>query len=191
MAYRGLGDLEQAQAHLARQGEVDPLMRELDALLESPEAYDVRGGQALDEGEWALAADYFRRGFALDAGNASLRHRLGTALFQLGDATGAEAEFGEVIRRSPEHTRAHYSLGVLMAASGRLDEATEHFSTALAYEPGYLQARLQLAAVLARTGRAGEAVAHYEQALEVDPTVGEALYGRAMALVRLQRYGEA
>ena len=196
MAYRGLGDLEQARVHLARHGEgearpEDPLMRELDELLLSPEAYDVRGGAALDVGNWALAADYFRRGLDLAPDNVSLRHRLGTALSQLGDARGAEEQFDRVVRTSPEHTRAQFSLGVLMTDFGRYDDAIARFSIALEHDPGYLQARLQLAAALARHSRPEEALGHYERVLEMDPTRVEAALGGAMALVRLRRFEEA
>ena len=66
MAYRGLGDLARAEAHLKLQGKddprpADPLMGEIDTLVQTPEAYNVRGGQALDAGQWAQAAEYFRK----------------------------------------------------------------------------------------------------------------------------------
>ncbi len=53
MAYRGLGDVAKAEAHLKLQGKddprpPDPLMGEIDTLIQTPEAYNVRGGQALD-----------------------------------------------------------------------------------------------------------------------------------------------
>ena len=196
MAHRSLGNVGRAQSHLERQGDLeprprDPLMRELDELLQSPEAYNVRGGRALDAGNWTAAAEYFRRGLELAPDDASLRHRLGTALFQLGDERGAEEQFERAVRTSPEHTRAQYSLGVLRVARGRHDEAIEHFMTALKYDPGYIQARSQLAGVLGRTGRADEALAEYTRVLEMDPTQQEAAFGYAMTLVRLHRYQEA
>jgi tetratricopeptide (TPR) repeat protein len=196
MAYRGLGDVERAQAHLAKQGDiearpVDPLMRELDELLQTPEAFNVRGGRALDAGNWHAAADYFRRGLELRPDDTSLRHRLGTALFQMGDARGAMEQFERVLRTSPDHARAHFSLGVLLNADGRYAEAAERLSSALQYEPGYVQARVQLAGVLARSGRPGEALEQYERALQADPTLSEAAFGRAMALIRLRRYQDA
>lgn len=196
MAYRGVGDLVQTKAHLARQGDIetrpaDPLMRELDDLLESPEAYNVRGGAALEAGNWQLAADYFRKGLALAPGDPSLRHRLGTALFQMGDIGGAAEQFEQVVRTSPEHARSHFSLGVLMNASGRYAEAIERFSTALKYDARYVEARVQLAGVLGRSGRPQEALVEYEKTLEWDPTHADAAFGRAMTLVRLHRYREA
>jgi tetratricopeptide (TPR) repeat protein len=196
LAYRGLGDVARAEEHLKIQGKdeprpADPLMRDIELLLESPEAYNVRGGQALDAGDWPAAADYFRKGLTIAPDDLSLRHRLGTALAQSGDARGAAEQFEEVIRRSPSHARAHFSLGVILNEAGLHEEAITRFSTALKHEPGYTQARVQLAGVLARSGRPGEAVVEYARALDADPTLAEAAYGRGMALVRLRRYRDA
>ncbi len=196
MAYRGLANLAQAEAHLAKQGDIqaslaDPLMRELDDLLQSAEAYNVRGGRYLEAGNWAAAADLFRRGLELAPSDTSLRHRLGTVLFQMGDVPGAVDQFERVLRAAPDHARAHFSLGVILSGSGRHDEAIERFSTALRHEPGYVQARVQLAGALARSGRPGEALDHFRQALDADPTLADASFGYAMALVRLRRYQEA
>jgi tetratricopeptide (TPR) repeat protein len=196
MAYRGLGDVARAEHHLKLQGKddprpADPLMREIDDLVQSAEAYNVRGGQALDAGQWAQAADYFRKGLAIDPADVSLRHRLGTALAQMGDVAGAANEFDEVIRRAPDHARAYFSLGVLLAGNGRDGEAIVRFTSALQHEPGYVQARVQLANALARSGRPGEAIDHYQRAIAADPSLSEAVYGQGMAFVRLGRFREA
>ena len=196
MAYRGLNDVERAETHLKLQGKddprpADPLMGEIDTLIQTPEAYNVRGGQALDAGQWAQAAESFRKGLEIDPADVSLRHRLGTALAQLGDARAAAAQFEEVIRRDPTFARAHFSLGVLLNDAARYDEAITRFTAALQHEPGYVNARVQLAGVLARAGRPGVAVSEYGRALEADPSQSEALYGRGMAFTRLRRYREA
>lgn len=196
MAYRGLGDVERVQAHLGQRGDieprpVDPLMVELDDLLQSAEAYNVRGSRALAAGKGAAAAAYFRKGLELAPANLALRHGLGMALFQTGDARGAAEQYEQIIRTSPGNAKVHFSLGVLMTASGRHKEAIDRFSTALKSEPAYFQARLQLAAVFARNGRPEEALAQYERALEMDPALSQAAFGYAMTLVRLHRYEEA
>jgi len=196
LAYRGLGDTERAEAHLQRQGDVearspDPLRQELDELLESANAYNIRGGRALDAGNYRAAADLFRRGLELDPDDPSLRQRLGVALFQLGDVAGAVEAFERVVRTTPEHTEAQFSLGVVRADQGRHREAIDHLSTVLQHEPAYIQARVQLANVLARSERADEALSHYERALAQDPTRQEAAYGAAMAYVRMERYAAA
>jgi tetratricopeptide (TPR) repeat protein len=193
MAYRGLGDVGKAEAHLRQKGDIqifptDPLMKELDELLQSPKAYDLRGGRAVETGDFAAAAVYFRKGLELAPANPSLGLRLGTTLFQMGDAHAALEQFEQVVRMSPEYSKAHYSLGVLMEASGRHQEAIGRFSAAVKYEPGYIQARVGLAGALRQSGRLQESLAQYEQALEMDPSFPDAVLGYAMTLVGLQRY---
>jgi tetratricopeptide (TPR) repeat protein len=68
MAYRGAGDLAQAEAHLARQGDietrpVDPLMRELDELLQLGDAERVVGMPVrdVDHRELPAALEDLRR----------------------------------------------------------------------------------------------------------------------------------
>lgn len=196
LAYRGLGDMNGAKAHLAQQGDVevrppDPLMRQIDGMLESAEAYNVRGGAELQAGHWEAAASNFRRGLELAPHDPSLRHRLATALFQLGDVSGAMAQFEEVLRTAPDYTQSHYSLALLLSDSSRYAEAIEHFNAALTYQPGYVEARIRLAETLGRVARHEEALAQYTRALDVDPTNTDAALGRAMALVRLHRYEDA
>lgn len=196
MAYRGLGDLAKAETHLRQKGEIqilptDPLMKELDELVQSSLAYDLRGGRALEAGDLPAAAAFFRKGLELAPANASLRFRFGTTLFQMGDARGAVEQFEHVVRMSPEFSRAHYSLGVLMEAGGRHEEAIDRFRAALKYEPGYVQARVGLADALRRGGRLQESLAMYEEALKQDPSISDAAFGHAMALVGLRRYQAA
>ena len=196
LAYRGLGDAERAEAHLRQRGDVetrppDPLRQQLDVLLESANAYNIRGGRALDAGNYRAAADLFRRGLDLAQADPSLRQRLGIALFQMGDVSGAMEQFEQVVRTAPEHTQAQFSLGVIFADQGRHQEAIDRLSAALQHDPAYIQARLQLADVLARSGRPDEALPHYDRALALDPTRPEAAFGASMALVRLERYAAA
>jgi len=193
MAYRGLGELGKAEAHLRQRRDVeigppDPLMQELGGLLHSAMVYEFRGIEALEHGDWAGAAAHFRKGLELEPERPTLRHRLGTALFMTGDARGAREQFEEGLRLSPEFARAHYSLGVLMESDGRQQEAIERLSAAVRYEPSYVEARLLLADVLRRSGRPEESLPHYEQVLKIDPRVAEARFGYAMALVQLKRY---
>jgi tetratricopeptide (TPR) repeat protein len=195
MAYRGLGDTQKAQAHLLARGpgEIrppDPLMRELDMMLESAVAYEVRGAAALDESNWAAAAEYFRKGVALAPNEPSLRHKLGTALAMAGDPRAVE-QFEEVTRRWPKFSKAQYSLGLILASSGRQPEAIAHFSTAVKNDPSYSEARLQLAESLRATGRFQESLPQYEQTITSNPRLAEARLGYGMALAALRRFDDA
>ena len=196
MAYRGLGDAEKAEAHLRLRQDrpilpADPVMVELGNLLESPQTYESRGIEALNKADWAGAAALFRKGLELAPDHAALRHRLGTALYLMGDVRGAQEQFEQVVRASPDFFLAQYSLGVLLQADGRHRDAITHFSTALKAKPDYTEARLRLANSLRRTGRAQESLGHYEKVLAEDAGNTEARFGYAVALVQLRRYDEA
>ena len=196
MAYRALGNEARAEAHLRRRESTalrpaDPLMAEVDALIESARAYETRGNEALDREEWSAAAELFRRGLALDPDNPALRHRLGTALYVMGDAEGALAEFERVTRKSPNFPAVHYSVGVLLQGEGRHREAIGRFETALRYQPNDGEVRRRLAVSLRRTGDPEAALDQYRTVLRMDPDVADARFGAAMALVQLRRYREA
>ena len=196
VVHRQLGDTAQADRHLQLRGPgevrpVDPLMQELESLLESAIAYEVRGARALDARDWPAAAAAFRKGIALAPREPSLHHKLGTALFLSGDVRGARDEFEAALRLSPTFVKAHYSLGVLLGSSGQQDQAVEHLSAAVKHDPTYVDARLRLADVMRMSGRPAEAIAHYNEAANLDARVIDAPLGTAMALVALGRYVEA
>jgi len=196
MAYRGLGQDQKADAHmrLRRPGTIrpsDPLMLQLETLLESPIAYEVRGAKALDERDFKAAAAFFRKGIALAPAEPSLHHKLGTALYLTGDTRGAVNEFGEALRLSPAFAKAHYSLGVLHAADGRIADALAHLNEAVRADPAYVDARVRLGDVLRQSGRAAESLARYSEAAALDPRAADAPLGYALALADLHRYRDA
>ena len=195
-AYRGLGDIAKAESHLRQRGQVDPvppdpLMSELNGLLQSALAYERLGEKALDKKEWQAAIAYLRKGVEIAPNNASVRHRLGTALYLSGDAVGAAQQFEEVVRQSPDFAKGRYSLGVLMMSSGRERDAIEQLSAAVKYDPRYVEGRLRLAEVLRRGGRLQDALSHYEQVMAIAPRDAEARFGVAITFIRLRRYQDA
>ena len=196
MAYRGLGQQDKAEAHmrLRRAGTIrpsDPLMLELDTILESPVAYEVRGANALDARDFTAAAKYFRRGIDLAPDEPSLHHKLGTALYLSGDARGAAHEFAEALRLSPGFAKAHYSLGVMLAGDGRIADSLRHLKEAVHADPAYAEARVRLGDLLRRSGRAAESLSQYTEASTLDPRASDAPLGFALALADLHRYREA
>lgn len=206
MAYRGLGDTAKAEAHLKlwKNTDVlvpDPLRQELDLALQSGLSYELRGVRALEQRDFKAAADFFKQGVDITPGSTSLgrslRHKLATALYLSGDVRGAVKWFEDTLRLAPESgidetaAKAHYSLGVLMASSGRGDEAIAHLSAAVRFSPNYVEAYQALADALRRKGRVEQSMASYAEALRINPRAAEARFGYGMALVRLGRYREA
>ncbi len=196
MAYQRLGNLDKARAHLAQQGKIephpeDPLLDEIDKRMDSALIFDFRGTKALAAGQWATAADFFEKALALSPDNAAMRHRLGVALFRMGDTRGAEDQFERVIRTTPSYNESSYNLAVIKAGSGRMEEAIARASAALEHDPGYMAARLLLARLLAVTGRTTEALAQYTTGLELEPLNRDAALGYGMTLALLDRFAEA
>ena len=206
MAYRGLGDTTKADAHLKQWRNTtilvpDPFRQELDLALQSGLSFELRGVSALEQRDFAAAAEFFRQGVEITPGTTtlgrSLRHKLGTALYLNGDIAGAVKWFEETIRLAPENGidetagKAHYSLGVLMASSGRGAEAVKHLSAAVRFSPNYVEAYIALGDAMRRAGRVEASMDPYREALRVSPNAADARFGYGMALVRLGRYREA
>ncbi len=196
LAYSALGDAPAAERHLRLRASyeilpADPLMVELDVLLDSPQTYETQGIRALERNDWSGAAEWFRKGLALAPDHAALHHRLGAALSITGDRGAARQQFEEAVRLSPEQFLAHFSLGVMDQEEGRHDQAIARFEAALTARPNYPQARVRLASSLRRTGRAAEALAQYQQALADEAGLVEAQLGFAMTLVHVGRHREA
>jgi tetratricopeptide (TPR) repeat protein len=205
-AHRALGNVEKADLHLKRwqNGEVpvaDPLSDELAVSLRSAISYELRGVRAFDAGRFTDAAALYREGLTLTDAKTpvgrSLRHKLGLALYFGGDPRGALQQLTESAALAPAGghdepaSRAHYSLGIILASAGREAEAIEHLSTAVRYDTSSLQAHMALADTLRRQSRFADSLTPYEEALRIDPQAADARFGRAMALVRLRRFVDA
>ena len=196
MAYRGLGNEEKAEEHLTlrENAEIqpgDPLLEALDAMLDSPGAFERRGLEALEQQDLTVAVEEFQRGLELDPDNPSLRHQLGTALFMMGDPAGAMTEFQRVVRTTPDYYPSYYGMGVVLQEIGRHDEAIRAFTTAYEARPDDVAVRVRLAQSLRQTGDPAASLGHYDAVLAIDPAVIDARFGQAMAHVQLGQYSRA
>ena len=201
MAYRGLGDLEQARDHLGQSGSrsgasyaagaavsmPDPLMADVTTALRSPQAHRDLALQASERGDWPEAVRQFRWAVELAPANAAMRLNLGTALIRTGAARAALAELEQAVRLDPRLAAAHYLLGTLFERTGRDHDAIDRYAAAVTHDPNLGAARLQLADALRRTGQVEVSLSHYQQVIARE----EARFGEAMALVRLGRQQEA
>ena len=196
LAYRGLGDLARADAHLRQRGGgdptlADPLMEEYDGLLKSALAYQLRGVKALGSGKWEQAAALFRKGLELEPQNAALALQVGTALHLMGDVDAAIDQFEAIVQSSPEYAGAHFSLGVIYLTRGRYADAYARFAAAVEQDPDYVEAHLRLADTLRVMRRPAESLSHYDSVIEIDPRRVDAWIEGANVLVGLERYAEA
>jgi len=191
MAYRGLGDARSAEVHLQQRGNQrirkDPLLKALDDLLHSALTYEKNADEAGSRGEWTAAVDYLKKAVTLAPTRASPHHKLGTALFYLGDRRGAVDEFTEALRLSPSFAVAHYALGVIHLDAREYPQAIASFSAAIRSDPVYVDARVGLADALRRSGQLKASVSEYERILKIDPGSSRAGVGYEAALSELKR----
>jgi len=196
LAYRGIGNRTQAEAHLSKRGEVDlppadPLMADVANLLQNAAAYEARGAQALDARDWPGAIEQLTKAIEIAPRNAYTRLNLGTAYYMQRDADRALEQYREAVRLQPSLARAHFGIGVLMETRRQDPAAIEEFTAAVTNDPSYIEARFSLANALRRSGRVEESLPHYAEVLRINPAVSQASFGYAMGLVRLGRYQEA
>jgi tetratricopeptide (TPR) repeat protein len=169
MAYRGLGRMDEARAHLQRRGPAgvhagDPVMVAVQSLVRGERAWVMQGRRAYEAGEFQLAVDAFTK--ALDAAPSSVTARvnLGSALVQLRRDADAVRYLRDALRMAPQEPGvAETLIGALMRL-GRDDEAIEVFSRASLYRTEDEGSLVALSILLADRQRFREAIALLDEA---------------------------
>lgn len=196
MAYRGLGEVEKAKAHLAQQGSVgvrvaDPLVDGLQELITGERVHLIRGKLALEARRYAEAAGEFQKAIAARPDSLEAHINLGAVLTQTGDLRGASSQFEEALRISPKHSIAHYNLAVLLANENRHEPAIAHLQLVVSVDLNDLGARFLLARELMKSSRFEEALVEFSRVVQADPNNEEALLEQVNLLLRKKQYRQA
>jgi tetratricopeptide (TPR) repeat protein len=196
MAYRGLGELEKAKAHLRLQGTVgvrvaDPLLDQLQEIVQGERLHLIRGRSAMEAKRYAEAADEFRKAVAARPESVAGRVNLGAALNALGDARGAMDQFEEVLRIAPENANAHYNLAILFVKQNRHQESILHLQSVIKSNPRDSSARSLLAQAHLRSGQDDAALEQFTQIVELEPGNEQAVLAQAQLLFRKKQYRQA
>jgi Flp pilus assembly protein TadD len=96
----------------------------------------------------------------------------------------AALEWKKALELVPTEPRAHNSLGVALAHTGKVDEAIEHYREAMAQSPQYAEACNNLGEALAAKGSVKEAIAAFEKAVRLGPSFPTARANLGMMLAR-------
>jgi tetratricopeptide (TPR) repeat protein len=91
----------------------------------------------------------------------------------------------------PESADLHNTLGIALAARGKMHEAIEEFGEALQLDPDSALTHWHIGAALAAVGAREEAIAHLLRSVQVDSRNGEAQYDLARMLVELHQLPDA
>lgn len=155
-----LGKTEEAAGFIERAAE---------ALPDHPEAQYLRGTLFQHRGEYAQAADAYRRAVRLDSTFARAYNALGGVHEITGRLEEAVAAVRQAIEHQPESDHAHFNLGNALRKAGRTEEAIEAYRRAVELNPGHSQAWNNLAGVYMTEERYEEAVDALDRTLELDP----------------------
>jgi tetratricopeptide (TPR) repeat protein len=196
LAYRALGDLDQARSHLARnQGVVismsDPLMEQLALRVKGAHFHARLGIQALKAGKSRAAIEFLERAVALDSASAWIRYNLAVAYRDSGLSEKSRAAFLATLDLDPEYRNAHFNLGALLAVEEDFAGAAQHFARAREIDPMDYSAALELAVALSRLGDHERALAELRNLIAAAPQFHEARMALVTLLAQMGRPAEA
>jgi len=163
MAYRGLGRMDDARAHLERRGSndvrvADSVVDSLASLLRGEHALVMQGRRLYDAGQFQEAADAFRKVLAASPSSVTAHVNLGSTLARLGKIGDAIDEFEAALARDADNATAHAGLGLLLVGQRRDREALPHLQAAFKAAPDEAGVGAALVGVLVRLERPGEAI---------------------------------
>jgi tetratricopeptide (TPR) repeat protein len=152
-----------------------------------------QGNIAMRRGQMREAADFFEQALKYAPGYQTARTNLAATYLNLGDVEKAAREYGEVLKRDENCSRAWSGLAVIAFQAGRLDESEALCRRALvvAVKADEAEARSRLGEVLAAQQRMNEAEAEFARSLELIPRSAETRQNFAAVLARQGRYAQA
>lgn len=100
----------------------------------------------------------------------------GDQLFELGDISGAMAEYGRGLELDPENENLHNSLGVCHGIRGEIDAAMACFEKTLAVNPAEIMAIYNTGYLYQLKGEPDMAIAAFLKAGNLDPGLFEAAF---------------
>jgi protein O-mannosyl-transferase len=120
------------------------------ALAHAPSAlaHNNLGAFRAGEGDFAGAAEEYRRALGVKPDYADAWSNLGVALAKQGQLDEGVKALGEAVRIKPDSPELHFNLGRGLTLQGRPQEAAAHYRRAAALRPGYREAEVNLDRVL-------------------------------------------
>ncbi len=120
-------------------------------------------------GKWELALEMFGKLVTRRPWDLEVRFQLGQAMWQLGDAKGAERQLEQVTAHQPDHLAARRVLVLVHASRGDTKHLITELEAIQARAPNDLEIKSDLAAAYGSLGQWPKAVAALEQVAQARP----------------------
>jgi tetratricopeptide (TPR) repeat protein len=140
---------------------------------------------------WHDDGTFYRTTLAAQPDAIALRINLGAAYWNSGNASQAEAEWREALRRAPDHWLILNNLGLVCARQKRYDEAVEDFRRSIRLRPNYADSHMNLGRTYAELERPAEAEAQLLAAVGLAPLYVQARNELAKFYIKAGRFAEA
>ena len=93
------------------------------------------GNQFMDQVNYPMAAELYRRALAIDGSSADVRSDFGSCLHAMGLPQRALEEFRKIISEHPDHTVAYFNLAIVFQGVGEKDSARFYWEKYLQLDP--------------------------------------------------------
>jgi superkiller protein 3 len=156
------------------------------------DVYTMRGEQAADTGNAALAISQFQEAVKFNFENAAAHAGLGEVFDAIDDRARAIVNFEKALEIDPELVEIYYPLGVLHFEGNEFAKAEAYFKSALPTRDA-ADAEIQnyMGLTAARQGRDEDAILFFQKAIELKSDYAEAYFNLGEALDRLNRFDDA
>jgi len=119
-------------------GGVDGMGGAMTALQDLPADYNSLvqvGNQYMDNGNYAVAAESYRRALAIDPSDANVRTDYGACLHGMGLPERALAEFKAVLAQEPGHEIVNFNMGIVYNEIQQVDSARVYWQRYIDLSP--------------------------------------------------------
>ncbi len=153
--------------------------------------YYEQGLKALDQNQYQVAVDDFRKAIEAEPQDYSLHFNLALAYSLSGNDTDAIPQYKKVLELKPDLYQADLNLGITLLRSKQAADALPYLAAAVAQKPQEYRPNYYLAAALLASGDFAKAEQAYTTALNLDPKSPDAELGLAHALSKQNKLTDA
>lgn len=124
------------ESHSGREiGDMPQAMKALEDLPTDYEALVQTGNKLMDEGNYPVAAECYKRALVQREESVDVRVDYGACLHAMGLGHRAVEEFRRVLKEQPSHAVAHFNLGIVFHDMDQIDSARVYWQKYLSLEP--------------------------------------------------------
>lgn len=164
---------------------------------DDPELWYMLGLLGGKQGDYARAANCFRRVISLQPENMEAAIKLAMALRFMGSLEQAVDVYRSVLINQPDNMSVVENLAYLLFELGQKEESAMFFQKAMRAQPGKAEAHSVYGSVLHSLGRNDEAISAYNTALKLNPdlflypAIGNALLSQGRIVEAYEYYRKA